>query len=284
MKKAFTLIELLVVIAIIAILAAILFPVFAQAKEAAKKTSCLSNAKQNILAVIMYNGDNDGSFAQSAYSTTFAAGCVVPGTGSRIYSVFDAIQSYTKNVQIYTCPSKPDSILWKDKVLTPLGLQVEGPITVASYAPNFALFEDPAVPPTGQPGTCPGHTVAGDGVINENSLSDVVYTPVFYDSKHQAVGTINEEVREVDPINYLTNPYYQPATVFSGFNFPGTARHQVTIVINFADGHAKTYRRNAKLPVPNSPQSYANPTVLTPPYNLPYDLNGLIGIVSDPTS
>src|SRR5258708_2259929 len=59
MKKAFTLIELLVVIAIIAILAAILFPVFAQAKEAAKKTSCLSNQKQVALAAMMYVGDYD---------------------------------------------------------------------------------------------------------------------------------------------------------------------------------------------------------------------------------
>lgn len=58
-RKAFTLIELLVVIAIIAILAAILFPVFAQAKLAAKKTSSLSNTKQVTLAAIMYGGDSD---------------------------------------------------------------------------------------------------------------------------------------------------------------------------------------------------------------------------------
>jgi len=58
-RNAFTLIELLVVIAIIAILAAILFPVFAQAKKAAKKTTCLSNIKQMGLAFVMYGGDND---------------------------------------------------------------------------------------------------------------------------------------------------------------------------------------------------------------------------------
>ena len=58
-RRGFTLIELLVVIAIIAILAAILFPVFAQAKEAAKKTSDLSNQKQLSLGHIMYSSDND---------------------------------------------------------------------------------------------------------------------------------------------------------------------------------------------------------------------------------
>ncbi len=64
-NRAFTLIELLVVIAIIAILAAILFPVFAQAKSAAKKTQSLSNVKQILLGSMMYLGDYDDTFAQS---------------------------------------------------------------------------------------------------------------------------------------------------------------------------------------------------------------------------
>src|SRR3954462_1190862 len=62
MRKGFTLIELLVVIAIIAILAALLFPVFARAKESAKKTACISNLKQIGDAIIMYEGDYDDVF------------------------------------------------------------------------------------------------------------------------------------------------------------------------------------------------------------------------------
>src|SRR3954453_19476700 len=65
-RNAFTLIELLVVIAIIAILAAILFPVFAQARESARKTACLSNAKQLGLGILMYVQDYDETMVMSA--------------------------------------------------------------------------------------------------------------------------------------------------------------------------------------------------------------------------
>src|SRR5579884_1987255 len=71
MRRAFTLIELLVVIAIIAILAAILFPVFAQAKEAAKKTTCASNLKQWGLAFNMYATDNDDRLPAQSYNETY---------------------------------------------------------------------------------------------------------------------------------------------------------------------------------------------------------------------
>src|SRR5712675_1031082 len=65
----FTLIELLVVIAIIAILAAILFPVFAQAREKARQTTCVSNKKQIALATLMYIQDYDETFPLGAYNT-----------------------------------------------------------------------------------------------------------------------------------------------------------------------------------------------------------------------
>src|SRR5579883_1379027 len=71
-KRAFTLIELLVVIAIIAILAAILFPVFAQAKEAAKKTTCLDNVKQIGLAASLYENDYDDVIPLAGYQNFVA--------------------------------------------------------------------------------------------------------------------------------------------------------------------------------------------------------------------
>jgi len=107
MKKGFTLIELLVVIAIIAILAAILFPVFAQAKEAAKKTSCLSNAKQLGTAVLMYGNDNDDDVV-AWLSCGASCNAVVPRP-ERIWT--GRLQPYVKNGGgfpsdgIFKCPS-----------------------------------------------------------------------------------------------------------------------------------------------------------------------------------
>jgi prepilin-type N-terminal cleavage/methylation domain-containing protein len=96
-RSGFTLIELLVVIAIIAILAAILFPVFAQAKLAAKKTSSLSNIKQIALGAIMYNGDYDDTFV------TPGDIAMDPSFGWK-KTWLNLIQPYLKNVDIYRCP------------------------------------------------------------------------------------------------------------------------------------------------------------------------------------
>ncbi|RYG23947.1 prepilin-type N-terminal cleavage/methylation domain-containing protein [bacterium] len=97
-QRAFTLIELLVVIAIIAILAAILFPVFAQAKAAAKKTASLSNVKQLNLAVIMYAGDQDDNFV--------AEGEPGPGNGWGWQMTWQMhVYPYMKNYGILKDPS-----------------------------------------------------------------------------------------------------------------------------------------------------------------------------------
>jgi len=97
-RRGFTLIELLVVIAIIAILAAILFPVFARAREKARQASCSSNVKQISLAVLMYAQDYDEMFCNLGYST-----CWNPNMAGIFWP--EQTLPYTKNSQIYLCPS-----------------------------------------------------------------------------------------------------------------------------------------------------------------------------------
>jgi len=128
-RRGFTLIELLVVIAIIAILAAILFPVFARAREKARQTSCASNLKQLGLGMLMYVQDYDECFPNGRYSAGGAAGPLGDGNivhngwawmvdtnwrnqvPSRIY-LRDLVSPYIKNDQLFRCPSDSRSDTW----------------------------------------------------------------------------------------------------------------------------------------------------------------------------
>jgi prepilin-type N-terminal cleavage/methylation domain-containing protein/prepilin-type processing-associated H-X9-DG protein len=99
-RTAFTLIELLVVVAIISILAAILFPVFARARENARRASCQSNLKQISLGLLQYTQDHDERFPMSHSGTASGAEARMPTAWANV------IQPYLKSDQIFQCPSE----------------------------------------------------------------------------------------------------------------------------------------------------------------------------------
>jgi prepilin-type N-terminal cleavage/methylation domain-containing protein len=114
-RSGFTLIELLVVIAIIAILAAILFPVFAKVREKARQISCVSNMKQLSLGVIQYVSDYDQMYPADPPITTGNGTTSNPqycGWAGRIYP-------YIKSTAVYKCPDDPTSIAVNAGVTVP---------------------------------------------------------------------------------------------------------------------------------------------------------------------
>ena len=125
-RAAFTLLEILVVIAIIAILAAILFPAFARARENARRSSCQSNLKQLSLATIQYTQDYDERFPMG-----------LTQNGGQFFTALDLIQPYAQNKNIALCPS--DSTPWD------MDLSSVVPGTApASYSANDKIETSPA--------------------------------------------------------------------------------------------------------------------------------------------
>jgi len=140
MKRAFTLIELLVVIAIIAILAAILFPVFAAAKEAAKKTQCMSNCKQIGTGLYMYVSDTDDTLPMANYPSTsippYTKFAFHNGAGIGEQAWADLVQPYIKNYKLFTCPADASG-----RPKNSLGQEVPGELL--SYALNYYFYRQP---------------------------------------------------------------------------------------------------------------------------------------------
>ena len=136
MRKGFTLIELLVVIAIIAILAAILFPVFSKAREKARQTSCLSNQKQIALGILMYAQDYDEQ-TPIAFFTWDSP----PGPP---YCWRDLLVPYVKNNQIYQCPS--DGQKWVEPINGSYGINWNwsGGAPTAPYTIGLAQIVKPS--------------------------------------------------------------------------------------------------------------------------------------------
>lgn len=208
--RAFTLIELLVVIAIIAILAAILFPVFAQAKAAAKTTACLSNVKQMGTALALYIGDSDDTYPITFYGSTDTSGFC-------IFTSFQAMQPYQKNSQMVVCPADGKVLDYaKGSVLLgyPSPCHAEPDVTSMSYQPNFKLIDvgDPNTlvnPYTGQTGR-PVHSASEVGFPSETSA--------FFDATIALGG---------GTAGYVT------------YQMPVQPRHNLKVNVVWTDGHAK---------------------------------------------
>jgi len=227
-KRAFTLIELLVVIAIIAILAAILFPVFAQAKRAAKITVSLSNMKQLSLAARMYASDSDDVNAMTVQAIMNSSGWIDP---SNYIAWPQLIYPYTKNAQIcwhglnpmpnsptttpdgnpfkvqYTAvnPAASDSWGWWTQYAT------IGPNAVALNGWNGNIFPRP------------------DSLYIDQAATGIYVTRT--DPVHPGFGTLD------------WNPYYEtcidsPTDNGWFYNYWAYQQHANSQVVGFADGHA----------------------------------------------
>jgi prepilin-type N-terminal cleavage/methylation domain len=237
-RSGFTLIELLVVIAIISILAAILFPVFAQVREKARMTTCVSNMRQLALAVGMYTQDADEALPPS---TNYDIPTNVP---ERIWPAL--VQPYVKNQGVFTCPSAENAAFPSDWNLRGVGSIGYTSATAIGSAPNPEYFPDPAiVPQLDEPGRIPlfADTASGDTALKYRGY---VFDP--------CTGADNP----IDP--RLGTPLISDRDLVAEFNAlppaqlkPVYARHYSTkqdtgrATIIFADGHVKTYSASALL-------------------------------------
>jgi len=207
-RYAFTLIELLVVIAIIAILAAILFPVFAQAKEAAKKAVCISNIKQMGLGTVMYAGDYD--------DTVYPCVRLVLSGGSFVieswYGHYDFttgkftggyLEPYMKNKQIEDCPSGK-SIKQALPSTSPTAITF-------SYAVNTDVF-------TG---------VLTNNVVTYTTMTSPSETLFLADGAQFNGGNLMSVIAFYPPSYPYAGPYIH-------------ARHSETAAVGWMDGHAKS--------------------------------------------
>jgi prepilin-type N-terminal cleavage/methylation domain-containing protein/prepilin-type processing-associated H-X9-DG protein len=234
-RRGFTLIELLVVIAIIAILAAILFPVFAQARSKARQATCVSNLKQLGNAMLMYVQDYDETFPYVPGATNAVNGSVDWGKDTWVYNdVYVVLQPYVKNFKVFFCPDRNRFV--GDAFFKP-GNKNE----VWGYGYNWSSGYGPQANKNSL-------WNRGDGCVGKdtgkllpgNPISRVAQPATFpilgdtADTPRQTLHTACYDVRE------------KP---FSGWNMdlPNGGRHSGGNAFVFADGHVKWYKANLNM-------------------------------------
>ena len=225
-RAAFTLIELLVVIAIIAILAAILFPVFARARENARRSSCQSNLKQIGLGMLQYVQDYDERFVPTTVFGGSGASTAPPYASPRGWA--DAIYPYTKSVQINQCPSesRPGSDNPND------GVSATGSFT--DYGYNNSI---------GVNGVAAG-TPLSLAQAPRASLSVMVFESVSGTANQWANGCqlLTACPTAESSVNFARALIPDTASNSATTNIPSAGRHLEGHNFLFVDGHVKWYR------------------------------------------